>query len=224
MFKTSIRLPGTSLSSTIWQSVATALGPAAVREEIETHERWARREYTSYLDWMKDTIEIHRRYGLHEQVFRSIIDEAQYNDGVAETLRCVDRSVYEIVLISGGFRELAERVQRDFSIPHAFAACEYLFDAEGMLAAYNLLPCDFHGKIDFIRLMLREYGLDSSSWMFVGDGANDAPIAEAAPLSVAYGKDAHLRQVATHAIDSFSELLPLLRAFAASASAVRVSA
>src|SRR5262249_27391681 len=161
-----------------------ALGPDAVSAEVETHGRWHRGEYRSYLDWMKDTIRIHQHYGLTQSLFQHLIDSAEYNTGVPETLVSIDRSNYEILLVSGGFRELAARVQSDFAIRHAFAACEYIFDAGGRLTGFNLLPCDFDGKIDFIRLMLREYGLAQEDWVFVGDGANDVPIAKVAPVSI----------------------------------------
>jgi DNA (cytosine-5)-methyltransferase 1 len=53
LFETAIRLPGTSIDSTIWQSIAHALGPDAVSEEIETHRKWERGEYRSYIAWME---------------------------------------------------------------------------------------------------------------------------------------------------------------------------
>lgn len=212
LFKTSVKLPGTTIDSTIWQGIANALGQEAIEAEIETHKRWHAGLYKSYLDWMADTITIHQRYGLSESLFSSLIRSAEYNPGVPEALQAIDRSEYELVLISGGFRELARRAQLDFGIRHVFAACEYLFNRTGQLTGFNLLPCDFHGKIDFIKLMLREYGLRESEWIFVGDGSNDVPIAEAAPLSIAYGGNRALRAAATVAINDFRDLRSILQA------------
>lgn len=210
IFQTGVHLLGTSIDSTIWQGIAHALGPDAVREEVETHKRWESGHYRSYLDWMKDTISIHRRHGLSRKLFQQLISSAQYNVGVMDTMSQVDRSEYEPILISGGFRELTTRAQRDLKIYHAFVACEYLFGKDGILESYNLLPCDFKGKIDFIRLMLQEYGLDSDDWFFVGDGANDVPIAKSAPVSVGYRPHSELRKVVTYVIDDFHELLGIL--------------
>lgn len=210
IFRTDVRLPGTSIDSTIWQAIAQALGPEAVREEVETHKRWEAGHYRSYLEWMKDTISIHRRYALSHDLFHHLILSAQYNPHVVETLLQIDRSRYELLLISGGFRELAARAQRDLKIPHAFAACEYLFAPDGTLQAYNLLPCDFMGKINFIRLMLQEYGLSSTDWLFVGDGPNDVPIARDAPVSLGYRAHPELRKVVTYQIEHFHQLLGIL--------------
>jgi phosphoserine phosphatase len=206
LFKTAVHLPGTDLSSTIWQGIAHRLGPHAVKAEVETHRKWADRKYASYLDWMRETIEIHRDFGLSEAIFSDLITSAEYESGVADVLNSLDRDRFEIVLISGGFRELAARAQRDFAIHHAFAGCEYLF-RDGVLVGYNLLPCDFEGKFDFINLMLREYSLGAYDWVFVGDGANDVPIAHRAPLSISVkGHPAHAK-AAKISVSDFSEVL-----------------
>ena len=210
IFRTHVRLPGTSLDSTIWQGLAHALGPDAITDEIETHNKWNSGIYESYLDWVKDTIRIHRQYRLSHEVFNKVISSAEYNPGVVETISKINRSDYEIVLISGGFRELAVRAQKDMKIIHAFAACEYFFGDDGILDGYNLLPCDFEGKIDFIKLMLSEYGLGPKDWIFIGDGANDVPIAKEALVSVGYNAHPSLRKVSTHTINNFSELINIL--------------
>ena len=189
--------------------IAHRLGEGAIREEVATHERWGRKEYRNYLEWMKDTILIHQKYGLTGAMFHELIDSAQYCPGVSDVFGAIDRTRFEPVLISGGFRELAARAQWDFGINHAFAACEYFFGADDLLRSFNLLPCDFRGKIDFIQLMLREYGLGERDWVFVGDGLNDVPIAQTAPFSVGYRPHAGLRAVVTHAIEDFRELTPL---------------
>jgi phosphoserine phosphatase len=210
IFQTDVRLRGTSIDSTIWQAIAHALGPEAIREEVETHKKWENGAYSSYLEWMKDTISIHQRHGLSSTIFEKLISAAEYNTGVLETLSQIDQAEYKLLLISGGFRELAARAQRDLKISHAFAACEYLFGNDGSLESYNLLPCDFEGKIDFIELMLREYGLSSGDWLFVGDGANDVPIAKAAPVSIGYRPHPVLKKVVTYAIEHFTQLMEIL--------------
>jgi phosphoserine phosphatase len=210
LFRTDVRLPGTTIDSTIWQGIAKALGPDAVKAEVETHRRWESGEYGSYLDWMKETVEIHKTFKLSEALFKRLINGAEYNSGVTESFRRLDRLRFEPVLVSGGFRELATRAQVDLDIHHAFAACEYFFEDGGNLRSYNLLPCDFEGKIDFIRLMLREYGLSRDDWVFVGDGTNDVPVAKSAPISVGYRASPELKAIVSHCIVDFKELLPIL--------------
>ncbi len=198
-----IRLPGTSIGSSMWQAIATALGPEAVREEIAT-------PYRNYLDWMEATVKIHRKHNLTAAIFEELVSGTEYNEGVKETFAVLDREAFIPALVSGGFRELAAKAQRDLSIRHALAACEYLFDDDGALQGFNLLPCDFEGKIDFIKLMLRELRCDADRWIFVGDDKNDVPIAKIAPVSIAFRGVPELRAIATRKIDNFSELLSIL--------------
>ena len=210
LFQTTTRLEGTEYNSTIWQEIASRLGPNAIHEEVETHKRWNNNAYKGYIEWMRDTIAIHIRYGLSQNMFFDIIDKAVYSSNVVETLLRVDRSKYELLLISGGFRELAARAQKDIGIHHCFAASEYIFDEKGTLASYNLLPCDFEGKIDFIKLMLREYKLGENDWLFIGDGANDVPIARYSPISIGFQPHPKLKDVSTYNIEDFKELFDIL--------------
>lgn len=210
LFETIIRLPGTIIDSTIWQSIAHNLGPLAVSEEIETHSKWQRREYTTYIKWMEETIAIHIKHGLTKAVFTNLIETAKYSPGIPEIMPKLDPNNYTVVLVSGGFRELTIRAQRDFKIRHAFAACEYIFGESGLLEGFNLLPCDFSGKLDFIQMMINEYRLADDEWIFVGDGANDIPIATRAPISIGYRPHSDLAKVVTHVISDFRELPQLL--------------
>jgi phosphoserine phosphatase len=68
---------------------------------------------------------------------------------------------------------------------------------------FGRVQCDFEGKIDFIRLMLREYRLGNSDWVFLGDDANDVNVAKLAPLSIGYRPHLDLMNVVTHAMENF---------------------
>ena len=206
----SVRLPGTSISSTVWQGIAKVLGPEVEKAEVQTHARWHSGKSAGYLDWMKATIELHREFGLTQSNFFRVVNGARYRPGVKSGIDAARNLGFEPVLVSGGFRELARRAQVDLGIVHAFAACEYFFDASDRIVGYNLLPCDFAGKIDFIRLLLSEYRLGQSDWVFVGDGLNDAPIAKEAPYAIAISGHPQLQVVCDEKIESFYELLPAL--------------
>ena len=214
LFRASVQIEGTEYPSTLWQPIAIALGEAAREEERKTHEKWERKDYASYMDWVKDTIEIHRKYGLKQDVFDALVASAQYTDGVEEFFAKLNRDVWVPVLISGGFQNLIRRAQNELNIEYGFGACEYSFDKYGYLESYNLHPCDFEGKVKYLNNLLREHNLDQrTDWVFVGDGKNDVPIARQAPR--AFGINPHedlRRQVQSMIeIESFTELLPYLK-------------
>jgi phosphoserine phosphatase len=106
------------------------------------------------------------------------------------------------VLISGGFKALADRVQRRTRIHHSFAGCDYFFDpVSGAVDHVNLLPADEEGKVDFMRLMCREFKVDPMDCVFVGDGRNDVPLAGQVGCSIAFNAQEELRCMAHHCID-----------------------
>ncbi len=211
IFKTKIRLPNTNLDSTIWQAIANELGAEAIEAEIETHRKWESGLYANYLEWMLDTIQIHKKYGLNKIKFFDIINHAEYNEGVLDFFSWLNRDRVIPVLISGGFQNLSERAQKDLGIYHSFTACEYFFDSEGLLASYNLLPCDFYGKVSFIEILLNEYKVSDKDWIFVGDGRNDIELAKKASLSFGFNPHPDLAKNVNHIIYDFRSLKSFLK-------------
>ena len=213
IFKAKIKIEGTDYLSTMWQSIAVALGDAAVQEEKISHEKWDNLEFDNYLEWVRATIEIHRKYGLKKDTFDALIKSAEYNEGVEEFFNELNRQDYIPVLISGGFQNLIRRAQNELDIEYGFGACEYNFDEYGYLANYSLQPSDFKGKIHFLDTLFKAFKKlnKKTDWIFVGDGKNDVDIAKQAPL--AFGINPHDKLKAVNGlieINSFMDILPYL--------------
>jgi phosphoserine phosphatase len=64
-----------------------------------------------------------------------------------------------------------------------------------------MIPCDYEGKVDFMRLLMREYGLKPEDCAFVCEGENDIPLAKEVGLSIAFNGAPALQSVATHSIN-----------------------
>ncbi|MHC1694013.1 MAG: hypothetical protein AB9835_01790 [Eubacteriales bacterium] len=190
IFKAHFQINGTDYPSTMWQPIAAKLGEAALEEEKKTHEKWDNKEYNHYLDWVKATIDIHKKYSLKKDDFNNLINKAQYNDGVVEFFNNLNRKEWLPVLISYGFQNLIRRAQNDLDIEYGFGACEYFFDEYGYLQNYNLQPSDFEGKIHFLDTLIKTFNLNKKKdWVFIGDGKNDEAIAKIAPI--AFGINPH---------------------------------
>jgi len=184
----------------IWTLIAEHLGPDAFEEEEWTKEKWNSDQYSGYVEWMADTIRIHQKYGLKKEFFDKIISSVKYHKGVKETFAKLRKKGYETALITGGFKAQANRAQIDLKINHAFAACEYFWDKKGRLVHWNLLPCDYKGKLDFMKLIMKEHGLKRSECGFVGDGRNDIPFAKFAGMSVSFNGAPELEKASNHSI------------------------
>ena len=213
LFKATMKIDGTDYPSTMWQPIAYALGEAAMEEERETHKKWDNLEYDNYMEWVKATIDIHRKYSLKKEVFDGLIKKAEYSEGVEEFFRQLNRNEWIPVLISGGFQNLIRRAQNELDIDYGFGACEYYFDDYGYLEHYNLQPSDFDGKLKFLDNLLREYKLNrKTDWVFIGDGKNDEAIARQAPRAFGINPHKKLREIdGLIEVTSFLDMIPYLQ-------------
>jgi phosphoserine phosphatase len=190
------------IAPSIWTVISRHLGPKAAAEGEATKDKWGERQYACYVDWMEDVIHIHQKYGLTKNVFYNIVNKVKYIKGVEETIKELRKRGYIVAVISGGFKNLADRAIRDLGIHHVFAACEYFFDEKTKkLKSWNLMPCDYQGKVDFMRLLIKEHGLKAKQCAFVGDGVNDISLAKECCISIAFNGRKELQEVTTYAVN-----------------------
>ncbi|MBD3259778.1 HAD-IB family phosphatase [Candidatus Woesearchaeota archaeon] len=193
---------GKHTAASTWTVIAKHLGKEAFKEEEETKAKWNEGFYNNYLEWMEDTIRIHQKYNLDMEYFYKIMHSVPYMEGAIETLKELIKRGYRLAIMSGSFKNLANEIQRESGIHHVFAACEYFFDEDThKLVSWNLLPTDYIGKIDFMRLLMREYRLKEEECAFIGDGVNDIPLAKQVGLSIAFNGREELQKACTHAIN-----------------------
>lgn len=208
IFQAKYKIEGTDYASSMWQPIAHALGEKAEKEEYETHLKWDNHEYDNYVDWVKATVAIHKKYRLKRETFQKLINEAEYMPGVQEFFKKIDRERFIPVLITGGFRNLARRAEKELKIESSniFSACTYNFDMFGNLVEVDIQSSDFDDKISCVKTVLDKYGLDfNEDWVFIGDGKNDVPIAEMAPYSFAINGHPKLNKVVDSKISDFME-------------------
>jgi phosphoserine phosphatase len=216
IFRQAVSSSETTVAPSAWVAIAQRLGQDAYEEELQTQKRWKSGGYRCYLDWMQDTISIHQKYGLRRTDFEDILSHIDFMPGAAELFGAFrDRGV-PTALISGGFKFQADRAVAFLKIPHAFASCEYFWDANGRLSHWNLLPGDYMGKTHFMRMLAEEYGVPIEECAFVGDGENDSRLAQLVGVSVAFNGAPELVKVTTHSVcqprgqESLAQLLEIL--------------
>ena len=216
IFQAKYKIQGTDYASSMWQPIAHALGSKAENDEFETHLKWKNKEYENYIDWVKATVAIHKKYKLRKETFQRLIDEAEYMPGVVEFFKKLDREKFIPVFITGGFMELARRAKNELKVDSAdiYAACNYIFDAYGNLVDVDIKSSDFDDKITCVKEKLDFYGLSiDEDWIFIGDGKNDVYIAEMAPYSFGINAHKELKKVVAQPIDNFMEAFEDINAF-----------
>lgn len=185
-----------------WTLLAERLGPGCLAAENETKRYWNEGKYSGYLEWMSRTVDIHRRFGLTRAIFDEVVSSVPLTVNANAALDTIHSWGTVCVLITGGFKALADRVQRELKIAHSFAACEYFFDEKTSLLEHtNLLPADEAGKVDFMKLICREYKADPDLCVFVGDGKNDVHMARAVGFSVAFNAQPELRKECSASVE-----------------------
>jgi len=202
LLQKAIHLDDGRVAPSAWTLLAERLGTKALREEQATKDRWLNGGYRSYIEWMQDTIRIHQKYHLTSRVFEEVINSVQEMPGAFGAVRRFHERGSITAIISGGFKALADRVQRDFKIHHALSGCEYFFNQQtGQLEHWNLLPSDYEGKVHFVKAIMAEYGISKEECAFIGDAQNDVLVAKEVGLSVAFNAQPELQQVCTYVIN-----------------------
>jgi phosphoserine phosphatase len=194
----------------LWARLMYELGPGALAEDAQTILKWEAGLYTSYIAWCDESVRILQKHGLTRQRFEDIVTTIAYNPGVKETIQALHQRHIKTAIISGGFMTQARQAQMELKITHAYAAIDLLWETSGQLVHWNILPSDYAGKVDFVKLLRREYGLSRDACGFVGDGKNDVLIAQEVGTSFAYQAHPELRVAASHAIEDFAEILRYL--------------
>lgn len=194
----------TQVARSAWTTIAHRLGEPCLQEEEASKRKWELGAYTSYLEWMEDSLLTLKRHGLTGSIFNYTIDSLVEFPGVRRAANEFHEMGSNIVIISGGFKRMADRIQLAIKARHAMAACDLFFNKRtDLLDHWNLLPSDYAGKVDFMKLMIREYGCSAKDCVFVGDGNNDAYLAAEVGVSIAFNAQDGMKRVATYAVDNY---------------------
>lgn len=193
----------TQVAQSAWTTLAARLGEDCLRDEEASKKKWERGEYRNYMEWMDDSVRTLQKHGLTASLFENVIDSLEEVPNIRREVGILREAGSVIAIITGGFKRLADRAQVAIRAHHSLSACEVFFSSEtNKVVHWNLLPSDYVGKIDFMKLLIREYGCQSADCAFIGDGNNDALLAEQVGLSIAFNAQPRMRAAATYAIQT----------------------
>ncbi len=191
----------------LWLRIPHALGPGAIEEDRALVRKWEEGGFRNYGDWCEASLHVHQKYGLTKTRFRQLIEEMPYGNGAHELLEGLHARGIVPAIISGGFFEQAGKAQKELRIPHALASVKHLWNDDGTIGYWNILPSDLHAKVDFVELLRNEYNVEVAECAFCGDGKNDVAIAKHVGLSFAFKGHAELQKAATHSVTDLRDIL-----------------
>jgi phosphoserine phosphatase len=204
IFRKAIKNSKFGIAPSAWTLMAEHLGPECLKEENKIKERLSKERYPT-VEWVPDSIKLLQKYGLTKDIFDSLLSLVDYHPGVFETFKILRKCGVKTALISGGFKAQADKAQTALKIDHSFAACEIFWDAQGKIDHWNCLPADYEGKLDFMKLVIRDYGFKPEECAFVGDGVNDAILARVVGIPIAFNAHAAMQEASKPNIINQSE-------------------
>lgn len=117
-----VPLDNGKVAPSAWTVLAKRLGERCLAEEELTKDRWNSGGYPGYVEWMRDTVRIHQKYGLTKQVFDDVMESVQLTPGVEDVFNDLRASGTITAIVSGGFKALGDRVQRTLRVDHSICA------------------------------------------------------------------------------------------------------
>lgn len=147
--------------------------------------------------------------GLPVSVFYEVTAEVELTPGAVELVEHAHARGWAVALVSGGFHEIVDVIGARAGVDHVLA--NRLEVADDHLTGRTLGPIiDRTAKAEALRFFAAQDGVQLSSTVAVGDGANDIELLGVAGTGIAFCAKPALREVADHVVDDES-LLPIAR-------------
>lgn len=140
--------------------------------------------------------------GLPLSVLADVADSVSLNDGAHRLIRALKHFGYKTAIISGGFKYVGEKLQRELGIDYLFAN-ELEADQGVLTGEVRGEIIDAPRKAELLEEIARQEGISKQQTIAIGDGANDLPMLNAAGLGVAYHAKPLVKETASHSISNF---------------------
>jgi phosphoserine phosphatase len=139
----------------------------------------------SYADWVRLDVTGWRAAGARKEDVVAAFGELTLVDGVRETLQALKDSGVRVVAISGTLDVMLHTMLPDAPFEEIWAN-HIGFGDDGAISHWEATPFDMDGKETILRALAMREGVPLERCAYVGDSDNDAWIAQAAGLFVAF--------------------------------------
>jgi phosphoserine phosphatase len=202
---------GKKVAISTWNAVFDHIGIYHEHERLKG--LFIKGDFPSYMEWTDEACRVLQKHGLTRDKFMAIINSRPLMKGAEETLRELKKRGYETAVITGSFKALAERTKELLGFDYIIAHCDLIFDKNGNLKEWQLIPCDFEGKVEYFNKQAKELNLNPSECAYIGDEVNDMPIFGKAGLSIAFNCQKEEVKKAAHIVIDKKDLREILQYF-----------
>ena len=202
---------GKKVAISTWNAVFDQAGIYHEHERLK--ELFIKGDFPSYIEWTDEACRVLQKQGLTRDKFMEIINGRPLMEGAKETLQELKKRGYKTAVITGSFKALAERVKGLLDLDYIIAHCKLIFDENGNLKEWQLIPCDFEGKVEYFNKKARDLNLEPSECAYIGDEVNDIPIFGKAGLGIAFNCHKEEVKKAAHIVIDKKDLREALQYF-----------
>lgn len=139
--------------------------------------------------------------GLETSTFPKILEQIDLTTGANAFIKELHRRGYKVGLVSGGFHELIDPIAQSLGIDLVQANRLELADGRltGKVLGEIVTP---KKKKETLLTWAREYHVEASQTIAIGDGANDLPMIEAAGIGIAFMAKPIVSRLAPYRIET----------------------
>ena len=139
--------------------------------------------------------------GFETSTFPKILEQIDLTTGANAFIKELHRRGYKVGLVSGGFHELIDPIAQSLGIDLVQANRLELADGRltGKVLGEIVTP---KKKKETLLTWAREYHVEASQTIAIGDGANDLPMIEAAGIGIAFMAKPIVSRLAPYRIET----------------------
>jgi phosphoserine phosphatase len=175
---------GKKVAISTWNVVFDSIGIYHEHERLK--EMFIKGYFSSYMEWTNEACKVLQKHGLTRAKFMEIINNRPLMKGAEEALKELKKRGYKTAVITGSFEALARRAKNLLDLDYTISHCKLIFDEYGNLKKWQLIDCDFEGKLRHLEKLAKRLNLDLPECAYIGDEINDIPIFRKVGLSIAF--------------------------------------
>ena len=170
---------------------------ANVEEEIAEITEKAMQGEIDFETSIKERVQLLEGTSIEE--IEELADELPLMDGASETISCLKDKDVDVVIISGSFDVVAEKVKEKLGVDNVYTNSFTVED--GKLTGEVTGPLVSGSKLDVLKDHVENAGISLDEVVAVGDGANDISMIESAGCGIAFNAKDSVKEIADIVVD-----------------------
>ncbi len=201
---------GTLVDGTSWLILTEGLSCSS-QEHLDIFRRCQKGEIT-FTEGERLLTKMYQNSGNANKNFISnLFDSVKIKSETIDLISCLKEKGYKIYLISGAIDIYVESIAKKLGVDGFYANSTLEFDNKGILQKINYHSNQGEMKVEQLRNLVKDLGVNIKQVAFVGDGENDIEVFKATKHGVAvHSPSEELNKIAWKKVNSLKEIREIL--------------